>query len=212
MYTHEQIWAAIDRLAESHGYSTSGLAKNAGLDPTTFNRSKRLGPDGKQRWPSTESISKILAVTETKMSEFVALMDSSKAGIPFKIPMAGCDGDSNGNLFKDIQSAPNDVWTYFPFPFPNEGTRDDLFALKLNDNFLEPLYRKNDVLVVEKANKLKQGDRVIILTKDNHMYVQEVFRMSDAGFHFHSLNPEADDQLLKSNEIHWIAKIVWVSQ
>ena len=63
MFTHTSIWTAIDRLAQAFGYSTSGLAKKAGLDPTTFNKSKRIGPDGKPRWPSTESLSLVLTVS-----------------------------------------------------------------------------------------------------------------------------------------------------
>lgn len=73
MLTHELIWQAIDRLAAAKGYSPSGLAKQAGLDPTTFNKSKRVSTDGKPRWPSTESIAKILAVTGATMSEFLEL-------------------------------------------------------------------------------------------------------------------------------------------
>lgn len=75
MLTHEKIWLAIDRLANAFGYSPSGLARQAGLDPTSFNKSKRHSPDGKPRWPSTESISKILAVTGATMSEFIALIN-----------------------------------------------------------------------------------------------------------------------------------------
>ena len=44
--THGQVWIALDRLAERAGLSASGLARRAGLDPTTFNRSKRVTPDG----------------------------------------------------------------------------------------------------------------------------------------------------------------------
>lgn len=73
MYSHDDIWRAIDRLAQSFGYSPSGLAKKAGLDPTTFNKSKRLSADGKARWPSTESIAKILAVTGASLSDFYEL-------------------------------------------------------------------------------------------------------------------------------------------
>jgi len=52
MLTHNQIWTAIDRLAARAKLSPSGLAKKAGLDPTTFNKSKRVTPEGRQRWPS----------------------------------------------------------------------------------------------------------------------------------------------------------------
>ena len=75
MFTHSDIWNGIDRLAQSSGYSPSGLARQAGLDPTAFNKSKRFSKDGKPRWPSTESISKILAATDVTMSDFISLID-----------------------------------------------------------------------------------------------------------------------------------------
>ena len=79
MYTHSDIWRAIDRLAQGAGYSPSGLAKKAGLDPTTFNKSKRVSADGKPRWPSTESIAKILAVTGATMTDFFGMIDQTAA-------------------------------------------------------------------------------------------------------------------------------------
>ena len=82
MYTHTDIWRAIDRLAADNGYSPSGLAKKAGLDPTTFNKSKRVSADGKPRWPSTESIAKILAVTGTTMGAFFGMIDQHTAPAP----------------------------------------------------------------------------------------------------------------------------------
>ena len=59
---HDDIWRALDTLAAEHGMSASGLAKRSGLDATTFNRSKRTMPDGRARWPSTESLAKVLNV------------------------------------------------------------------------------------------------------------------------------------------------------
>ena len=47
MLSHAQIWNALDRLAERNGMSPSGLAKKAGLDATTFNKSKRITNDGR---------------------------------------------------------------------------------------------------------------------------------------------------------------------
>lgn len=86
MFTHTQIWTGIDRLATSFGYSASGLAKKAGLDPTSFNKSKRISPDGKPRWPSTESISKVLAVTGATMSDFISLIEDGGALPPSAKP------------------------------------------------------------------------------------------------------------------------------
>ncbi len=74
MFTHAQIWQGLDRLAAAKGYSPSGLAKKSGLDPTSFNKSKRTSPEGKPRWPSTESLAKVLAATESTMSELFELI------------------------------------------------------------------------------------------------------------------------------------------
>lgn len=70
MLSHASIWKAIDRLANQHDLSPSALAKRAGLDPTTFNPSKRFKADGKPRWPSTESIAKILDVMNASPGHF----------------------------------------------------------------------------------------------------------------------------------------------
>ena len=70
--THDRIWSAIDALAERHGLTPSGLARRAGLDPTVFNPSKRIGSDGRPRWPSTESIALILDATGETVEQFFA--------------------------------------------------------------------------------------------------------------------------------------------
>ena len=65
MFTHAEVWRGIDRLAKQHGLTASGLARKAGLDPTTFNPSKRITKQAKPRWPSNESLAKILNATGT---------------------------------------------------------------------------------------------------------------------------------------------------
>src|SRR4051794_41908507 len=77
MLTHAQIWTALDRLAAVAGLSPSGLAKKSGLDPTTFNKSKRVTPDGRARWPSTESVAKALTATGTPIDTFVQLIEET---------------------------------------------------------------------------------------------------------------------------------------
>src|ERR1700758_2667752 len=81
---HEDVWRAIDTLAAEHGLSPSGLAKRSGLDPTTFNPSKRRMPDGRARWPSTESLSKVLEATGATLEAFSALVYGARA-----LPAAG---------------------------------------------------------------------------------------------------------------------------
>ncbi len=73
--THEDVWRAIERFAKEHKMTCSGLAKCSGLDPTTFNRSKRWSKEGQPRWPSTNSISKILSSTGSKIEDFTKYID-----------------------------------------------------------------------------------------------------------------------------------------
>ena len=76
---HDDIWRALDTLAAENGLSASGLAKRSGLDPTTFNPSKRRMPDGRARWPSTESVAKVLDATGASLEAFTALVSGARA-------------------------------------------------------------------------------------------------------------------------------------
>src|ERR1700757_891743 len=100
MLTHAQIWRAIDRLAARAGLSASGLAKRSGLDPTTFNRSKRITPDGRARWPSTESVAKALAATGTGVDTFVSLIADTN-GAAHAVPLIGFAEAGAGGYFDD---------------------------------------------------------------------------------------------------------------
>src|SRR5712691_1181636 len=101
MLTHAQIWTALDRLAARAGLSASGLAKKAGLDPTTFNKSKRITPDGRQRWPSTESVAKSLAATGTGIGTFVQLIEDTGPPGAQAVPLIGFAQAGIGGYFDD---------------------------------------------------------------------------------------------------------------
>lgn len=76
--THDDIWQAIDNLAHANNMSCSGLARCSGLDPTTFNKSKRWTKEGKPRWPSTHSLAKILASTGSRIEDFAKFIPHSE--------------------------------------------------------------------------------------------------------------------------------------
>ncbi len=215
MFRHDEIWNAIDGLARARGYSTSGLARKAGLDPTTFNKSKRHGPEGKLRWPSTESISKILAVTGTSMVEFLEYMNARQGGVPAKIPVTEFGRDiSASSLFMKNDS--DEHWSSLEFPDLDKNEFGNVFALKVKGDFMEPLYRENDILIVWRtprwADHIHRGDRAVIVTKGGAMIVQELSRRDEDRYVFYALNPEMDDYTLREDEIEWMAKIIWVSQ
>src|ERR1700727_2894927 len=98
--SHDQVWTALDRLAERAGLSASGLAKKSGLDPTTFNKSKRVTADGRERWPSTESVAKALAATNSSIDSFVQLIGDGARAMQ-SVPLLGFAQASNSGAFDD---------------------------------------------------------------------------------------------------------------
>ena len=104
MFSHKQVWTAIDTIAERYGFSASGLAKKAGLDPTSFNPSKRHGPDGRPRWPTTESIARVLDASGASVEEFTDLLTGKKGQPPRRkqIPLIGFAQAGKGGFFDDF--------------------------------------------------------------------------------------------------------------
>lgn len=77
---HAAVWSAIDQIAAQLETSPSGLARRAGLDPTAFNKSKRIGDDGAPRWPSLGTLSLVLEVSGTTYADFEAFVDELLKG------------------------------------------------------------------------------------------------------------------------------------
>lgn len=74
-YTAQNLWDAIDAIAFERKISVSRMAINAGLDPTIFNVSKRIGRNGHPHWISSQVIALLLASVGMSMEEFGARID-----------------------------------------------------------------------------------------------------------------------------------------
>ena len=210
MLTHPQVWGAIDRLAARYGFSASGLAKKAGLDPTSFNRSKRITPEGRPRWPSTESIAKVLQATGAGIDEFVALLSQKKGRRSSKpIPVIGLAEAGYDGYFDKRGFPAGSDWDEIPFPNVHD---EHAYALEVSGHAMAPLYRKGDLIVVSPAAALRKGDRVVVKTKDGQVLATELKRKSSKSVQIVSLSPGHKDYTLPTSDILWIARIVWSSQ
>jgi phage repressor protein C with HTH and peptisase S24 domain len=209
MLTHAQIWTAIDRLAARAGLSASGLAKKAGLDPTTFNKSKRITPDGRARWPSTESVAKSLSATDTSIETFIALISETARPITQAVPLIGFAEAGSRGYFDDGGFPVGKGWDEIAFPSVND---EHAYALEISGNSMEPAYRKGDVIVVSPAAPTRRGDRVVVKTKDGEVMVKQLARKTAKSIELHSLNPEHAARTLPMSDVLWVARIVWASQ
>ena len=207
--THNQIWTALDRLAARAKLTASGLAKKAGLDPTTFNKSKRITPEGRPRWPSTESVAKALAATGTKVDTFVTLItDGGKVAIS-NVPLIGFAEAGAGGYFDDGGFPVGKGWEEIAFPQVND---EHAYALEISGDSMKPAYRKGDVIIVSPGAPVRKGDRVVVKTRDGEVMVKELKRKNSKLVELKSLNSEHRDRTVPMSDVLWVARIVWASQ
>ncbi|WP_457582206.1 S24 family peptidase [Ensifer canadensis] len=214
MLSHDTIWHAIDALAERHQLSPSGLARRAGLDPTSFNKSKRQSADGRERWPSTESIAKVLDATGATIDQFMALMrpDMTRSE-PYtgSIPLIGFAQAGAGGFFDDGGFPAGQGWDVVDFPAAAE-RRAGIYALEIQGESMLPLYRDGDVLIVDPGAQVRRGDRVVVKTREGEVMAKILVRHTPRNIELLSLNPEHPNRSFEMSEVEWIARIIWASQ
>ena len=215
MLSHERIWAAIDAVAKRNNLTTSGLARRAGLDPTTFNPSKRTGPDGRERWPSTESVSKILKATGMSLMEFTGLLDGrvrypAAAEPGFRqVPLLGLAQAGAGGFFDDGGYPAGHGWDQVEAPLARG---DGIYALQVTGDSMMPVYHHGDTIIVSPSQEARRGDRVVVKTRDGEVMAKVLEKKTARSVQLASLNPDHPDRTIPVAEIEWIARIMWASQ
>ena len=206
--THAQVWTALDRLAERAGMSASGLAKRSGLDATTFNKSKRVMVDGRERWPSTESVSKALAATNSTIDTFVQLIGDGPRSTQ-SVPMLGLAQAGGGGHFDDSGFPAGKGWDEVALPSSGD---EHAYALEISGDSMKPAYRDGDIIIVSPGTAIRRGDRVVVKTSGGEIMVKELKRRTAKTLELQSLNPVHADRTLDADDVAWIARIVWASQ
>jgi phage repressor protein C with HTH and peptisase S24 domain len=210
MLRHSDIWRALDRLAFDHGLTASGLARRAGLDPTTFNRSKRVTRDGKLRWPSTESLAKVLEATGTSLAQFVGLIDGPTEAAPRpRIPVLGYARAGEPGMFDERGWPAGDAWNEAAFPGIDDPSA---FGLEISGDSMEPSYRDGDVIIVSPKADVRRGDRVVVRLKTGEFMAKQLQRAGTRRVELVPFNPAHPKLSLAIGDIAWMARIIWASQ
>lgn len=216
MLSHERVWAAIDALAARYSLSASGLAKRAGLDSTAFNKSKRQSADGRPRWPSTESLAKIIEATQSSLDEFFRLVEgkplTAETQLPRQmstVPLLGFAQAGAGGFFDDAGFPAGQGWDLIELPAT---AADGSYALQVQGDSMLPLYRHGDMLVVQPNAPVRKGDRVVVKTISGEVMAKVLERSTSAVVELISLNPDHPHRRLAAGEVEWLARIVWASQ
>src|SRR4051812_818850 len=208
MLRHGDIWKALDRLAQEQGLTPSGLARRAGLDPTTFNKSKRITRDGKLRWPSTESLAKVLEATGLPFRHLVALVDGEAAVPRVRLPII--DFDELGAAHFNRRGLPVGAgWEEAELP---EFSAGDCYALRIIGNRLAPIIRDGAMLIVSPSAAIQPGDRVLVRLKGGEILIQQLASRTSRRVGFKPLVAAERAILKRPDEIVALARILWVSQ
>ncbi len=208
MLTHMQIWRALDALAARHNMSPSGLAKLANLDPTTFNKSKRAA-GGKLRWPSTESIAKVLTATGASLEDFVALVGEGTMRRNRMVPLIGMAQAGAQGFFDDAGFPVGSGWEEIAFP---ELADEHCYALEITGDSMLPVYRDGDRVVVSPSGSLRRGDRVVVKTHAGEVMAKELGRMTAQRIELKSFNAAFEPRNFALSEIAFVHRIIWASQ
>jgi phage repressor protein C with HTH and peptisase S24 domain len=211
MFSHKQVWAAIDTIAERYGFSASGLAKKSGLDPTSFNPSKRNGPDGRPRWPTTESIANLLEAAGASVEEFSDLLSGRKGQPPKRkqIPLLGLARAGKGGYFDDSGFPVGNGWDEIDVPGVTDNTA---YALEITGDSMLPVYREGDTIIVSPGATVRKGDRVVVRTTDGQVMAKVMQRQTAKNVELASFNVAHDTKTLDMKDVDWMARIIWASQ
>lgn len=208
--SHSQLWSAIDGLARREGLTASGLARRAGLDATSFNPSKRFGPGSppRPRWPSTESLTRILQATGVSLGDFATLARDAHER-PMTVPLLGMAQAGSDGFFDDAGLPTGEGWDETELPRPT----DTMLSLRIAGDSMAPLYRAGDRIVVDRAaSDVRKGDRVVVRTTGGETIAKEISTLSKRSVTLASINPAYPPRILPRDDILWMGRIVWVSQ
>lgn len=204
---YDTIWNSVDKLAQSKGLSPSGLAKLAGLDATTFNKSKRIRPDGKNRWPSMDSVNKLLEVCNITFEQFYNMGNSDEepegGTIPFiKLSQLGRDPQIEDKFLKTAG------WNKVIFP----DAKDILYAAEIDTNDYLPLYRYGSTIILSANSDIRKGDRVAIFLNEDKLLLKEFIRRTPSQLVVTDINNPDEEDIIAIADVKLINRILWASQ
>lgn len=205
---HSSVWYAIDQLARRNRLSPSALARRAGLDPTTFNKSKRIGGNGKERWPSMESVAKVLAATGNSFDDFAGLISGRLLGRSNRpIPLLPLKSKDVSRFFDPAGERVGDDWEAVDLPLVVD---PGMIAVEVFDERMAPVFSPGDVLIASPDSPLRRGDRVLVLTDDGFLTGYRFKKRLAESIEFTGLATTDGDARIPVGRVVWVAKIATI--
>ena len=225
MLSHNQIWEALDRLAERHELTPSGLARARRPRPdllqqieTAFRRwAAALALDGIDRQGARRhgrehgAVYGFHAAGRRLSKQPAGQQENAFPPQGGSIPLLGFAQAGAGGFFDDGGFPAGQGWDVVDFPAaPSQ--KAGVYALEVQGESMMPLYRDGDVLIVEPGAQVRRNDRVVVRTNEGEVMAKVLLRQSPRSIELLSLNPEHPNRTLELSDVDWIARIIWASQ
>lgn len=205
----DDVWRGIDLLADNVGVTPARLARMAGLDQAVFSAGRRRRDDGSLRWPSMDSLAKVLKVSGISMGDFVNYMYGDPGTrAAFKLPCLSLTAAGDPARYDPDGYPTGPDWDRVEFPDLQDPR---CFGLVLDSDAYLPLYRRGDMLVCAPGVSVRRGDRVVYRRKDAGIAVGELVRQSPFTVDMASLAGQ-DTETIPAQDIDWITRIAWARQ
>jgi phage repressor protein C with HTH and peptisase S24 domain len=210
MLKHSDLWRAIDELAARHGLTPSGLARKAGLDPTTFNKSKRINASGRERWPSTESLAKAMDAIDATFEELFDLVECNKSrGKPGNLPIAGESDAAVSSAYNDVGLPYGPIWKSTRLPHVADPMA---YAIRIESNDYRPALIPGGLVVASPYSPVDKGHRVVVRLQTGKIQLAVLLHNTSEEIDIGPFCSEKMRRKLSANDVAALHRIVWVTQ
>jgi len=146
------------------------------------------------------------------MSDFLAILDADRdetAITSHTIPVVGFAQAGEKGYFDTDGYPKGGSWNEIALPAT---ANDGLYGIEVAGDSMKPLYRPGDTLIVDPTTRIRKNDRVVVKLKSGEVTVKTLTKKSDNECELKSLNPKHENRTVKTKDIVWMARVVWVSQ
>jgi phage repressor protein C with HTH and peptisase S24 domain len=210
MLNHSDLWRALDEMASRHGLTPSGLARKAGLDPTTFNPSKRVNASGRERWPSTESLAKAMDAVETTLEELFRLIERKQSHRRMgSVPTAAESDAAVSSAYDNVGVPCGPTWKYATLP----NVADPMaYAIRIESNDYRPALAPGGLVVASPNAPISNGNRVVVRLHKDTIQLAVLLKSTAEEIDIGPFCGETMRHKLSTDEVTTLHRIVWVAQ
>ena len=213
MFTHDQVWHGIDRLARERGLRRVRTRPARGPRPDHL-QSQQTGDQAEQTALAEHGeLGQNPERDRDLLGRFRCAHGRSPAewrAIDLAPPALHRRGSGGRReLFDEFGFPTGQAWDEIDFP-----NLDDPHAYALEvrgDDFL-PTYRDGDLLIVSPVAGIRRRDRVMLRSKAGAIHAGTLLRRTAQRIEIAPFAEGVEPQVVSVKDVAWLVRIVWVSQ